>query len=108
MSSWRTEIKTVADPRWKTPAIKLAQHVGAPVIPVWFDGTNSLLFHALGMIHPNLRTLALPQEMLRMRELARTRAGEVSVQGLSARCRTDQRGRPGLGVVLVVQRRPRP
>ncbi len=67
VSSWRTELKAVADPRWKTPAIKLAQHMGTPVVPVWFDGANSLVFQMLGMIHPNLRTLALPNEMLRMR-----------------------------------------
>ena len=67
VSSWRTELKAVADPRWKTPVVKMAQHLGAPVVPVWFDGANSLVFHVLGMIHPNLRTLALPKEMLRMR-----------------------------------------
>ncbi len=67
VSSWRTELKAVADPRWKMPAIKLTQHLGVPVVPVWFDGSNSLVFHMLGMIHPNLRTLALPKEMLRMR-----------------------------------------
>ncbi len=67
VSSWRTEVKAVADPRWKTPVIKLIQHAGVPVVPVWFDGANSVVFHMLGMIHPNLRTLALPKEMLRMR-----------------------------------------
>lgn len=67
VSSWHTELKAVADPRWRTPAIKLAQHAGVPVVPVWFDGSNSMVFHMLGMIHPNLRTLALPKEMLRMR-----------------------------------------
>jgi len=67
VSSWRTELKAVADPRWKTPVVKMAQHLGVPVVPVWFDGANSLVFHVLGMIHPNLRTLALPKEMLRMR-----------------------------------------
>ncbi|MBL7940953.1 MAG: lysophospholipid acyltransferase family protein [Flavobacteriales bacterium] len=67
VSSWRTEIKAVADPRWRTPVIKLAQHVQAPVVPIWFDGANSLVFQMLGMIHPNLRTLALPNEMMRMR-----------------------------------------
>ena len=67
VSSWRTELKAIADPRWKPSAIKLVQHVGAPIIPVWFDGANSVIFQMLGMIHPNLRTLALPKEMLRMR-----------------------------------------
>ncbi len=67
VSSWRTEVKAVADTRWKTPAIKLLQRAQVPAVPVWFDGANSLVFQMLGMIHPNLRTLALPTEMLRMR-----------------------------------------
>jgi putative hemolysin len=67
VSSWRTELKAVADPRWKTQAVKMAQHAGTPVVPVWFDGANSVVFQMLGMIHPNLRTLALPNEMMRMR-----------------------------------------
>ncbi|MBK6830846.1 MAG: hypothetical protein IPG92_08985 [Flavobacteriales bacterium] len=50
MSSWRTEIKGVVDPRWKTPAIKLLQHAEVPVVPIWFDGANSLVFQMLGMI----------------------------------------------------------
>ena len=67
VSSWRTDLKAVADPRWKLPAIKMAQRSGRPVIPIWFDGANSMLFQMLGMINPNLRTLALPSEMMRMR-----------------------------------------
>ena len=67
VSSFRTELKAVADPRWKTPAIKLIQRASVPVVPIWFDGANSLVFQMLGMIHPNLRTIALPNEMLRMR-----------------------------------------
>jgi putative hemolysin len=67
VSSWRTELKAVADPRWKAPVIKMTRHLGVPVVPIWFDGANSLVFQMLGMIHPNLRTLALPKEMMRMR-----------------------------------------
>jgi putative hemolysin len=67
VSSWNSDVKAVADPRWRTPAIKLVQHTGVPVVPVWFDGANSLVFQVLGMINPSLRTLALPTEMLRMR-----------------------------------------
>ncbi|MBX2973176.1 MAG: lysophospholipid acyltransferase family protein [Flavobacteriales bacterium] len=95
VSSWRTELKGVADPRWKTPAIKLAQHVGAPVVPVWFDGANSVLFHVLGMIHPNLRTLALPNEMLRMRgRSVRMRIGKpIALKDIAAFSSTEQLGR---------------
>ena len=67
VSSYRTELKAVADPRWKAPVIKLIRNLNVPVVPIWFDGSNSVIFHMLGMIHPNLRTLALPKEMLRMR-----------------------------------------
>lgn len=95
VSSWRTEIKGVADPRWKTPVIKMAQHVGAPVVPVWFDGANSVLFHMLGMIHPNLRTLALPKEMLRMRgRSVRMRIGKpIAAKDIAAFSSTEQLAR---------------
>jgi putative hemolysin len=92
VSSWRTELKAVADPRWKTPAIKLLQHAEAPVVPVWFDGANSLVFQMLGMIHPNLRTLALPNEMLRMRgRTVRMRIGKpIPAKEIAAFSSADQ------------------
>lgn len=67
VSSYRTDLKAVADPRWKPTVVKLIRSTGAPVVPVWFDGANSIIFQMLGMIHPNLRTVVLPKEMLRMR-----------------------------------------
>jgi putative hemolysin len=66
VSSYRKEVDAVADPRWKTPVIKLIRHAGVPVVPFWFDGANSVIFQILGMVHPGLRTLQLPREMLRM------------------------------------------
>ena len=67
VSSYRTDLKAVADPRWKPQVIKLIKNASVPVVPVWFDGANSFIFQMLGMIHPDLRTMALPGEMLRMR-----------------------------------------
>lgn len=95
VSSWHTEVKSVADPRWKTPVIKLVQHAGVPVVPVWFDGANSLVFQMLGMIHPNLRTLALPTEMLRMRgKKVRMRIGKpIAPKDLAAFSGADQLAR---------------
>ncbi len=66
VSSYRKDLDAVADPRWKTPVIKLIRHAGVPVVPLWFDGANSLVFQILGMVHPGLRTLQLPRELLRM------------------------------------------
>lgn len=86
VSSYRTELKAVADPRWKPPVIKLIKSAGVPVVPVWFDGANSFIFQMLGMIHPDLRTMALPGEMLRMRgKRVRLRIGKpISPKELAA------------------------
>jgi putative hemolysin len=95
VSSWRKEIKAIADPRWRTPAIKLTQHLGVPVVPVWFDGANSLVFQMLGMINPNLRTLALPTEMMRMRgKSVRMRIGKpIAPKEIAAFTSTEQLAR---------------
>ncbi len=66
VSSYRNDLDTVADTRWKTPVIKLIRHAEVPIVPLWFDGANSVVFQILGMVHPSLRTLQLPREMLRM------------------------------------------
>ena len=40
---------------------------GASVVPVDIHGTNSFSFHASGLIHPELRTLQLPHQLLNKR-----------------------------------------
>ena len=52
------------DKAWDTAVMKLMQRVSAPVVPVHIPGTNSPLFYRLGQVHPRLRTLALPSELL--------------------------------------------
>jgi putative hemolysin len=95
VSSWRTDLQTVIDPRWKSPAIKLIRSAGVPVVPIWFDGANSLIFQMLGMIHPELRTLRLPNEMLRMRgRSVRLRIGKpIPAKDIAAFASTDQLAR---------------
>lgn len=66
VSSYQNDLDSVADQRWKAPVIKLIRHAEVPVVPLWFDGANSVVFQILGMMHPGLRTLQLPREMLRM------------------------------------------
>lgn len=65
VSTFDSAERSVVDKPWNTGAIKLIQKAGVPVIPVHFEGHNSVTFHALGMIHPRLRTLALPSELLK-------------------------------------------
>jgi putative hemolysin len=37
---------------------------GATAVPVLFEGRNSIRFQVLGVVHPKLRTIQLPQEFL--------------------------------------------
>ena len=55
--------RVVEDKPWIDSVVKLVQKAGVPVIPLYFQGGNSRLFHWLGRIHPRLRTLRLPREM---------------------------------------------
>lgn len=55
--------RVAEDKPWADSVIKLVKKAGLPVIPMYFEGSNSLLFHRLGRIHPRLRTLRLPREM---------------------------------------------
>jgi putative hemolysin len=56
--------KGVADPTWSKTAFRLARTAGSPLLPMFINGQNSLPFHLLGLIHPRLRTVRLPKELL--------------------------------------------
>ncbi len=55
------------EPSWFSLSGRLARIPNAQVVPMYFKGTNSALFHALGCIHPLLRTIRLPRELWSMR-----------------------------------------
>jgi putative hemolysin len=55
----------VKDGKWTANMARLSQITGAPVLPMFFHGTNSPAFHMAGLIHPLLRTVLLPHELLR-------------------------------------------
>jgi putative hemolysin len=54
---------TIQDKPWADNITKLIKRSGLPVIPIYFEGTNSLTFHRLGLIHPRLRTVRLIHEL---------------------------------------------
>jgi putative hemolysin len=54
---------SVSDPAWSATAARLIRMSGAPVVPMYFGGSNSALFQVAGMLHPRLRTLLLPHEL---------------------------------------------
>lgn len=65
VSTFQGDFRTISDKKWTNSAVKIIRNANVPVVPVYFDGTNSRIFHLLGLIHANLRTLALPSEMLK-------------------------------------------
>ena len=59
--------KVIEDKPWAPNMIRLIQKSGLPVVPIYFDGTNSRNFHFLGKIHPRLRTVRLVHELFNKR-----------------------------------------
>jgi putative hemolysin len=67
VSSYNQDNFGKTDKQWHSSAIKMIKNAGVPVVPVYFEGTNSRIFHILGLIHPSLRTVRLPSEMFNKR-----------------------------------------
>ena len=64
VSSFRLRDFKITDRQWQKSAIKFIQKAGVPVIPVYLKGYNSSAFNFFGCIHPFLRTVKLPSEIL--------------------------------------------
>jgi putative hemolysin len=58
---------SVVESCWNTMAARLAMQSRAPVIPVFFEGANSLPFQLAGAFHPGLRTIGLVREFMKLR-----------------------------------------
>lgn len=57
----------IRDPQWRSTAARLVRITGAKTLPIFVRGANSIPFQMLGMVHPRLRTAALPAELLNKR-----------------------------------------
>lgn len=64
VSHWNSQQRRVTDGPWSSFAIRCARQTKAAVVPVFFEGSNSVLFQVAGMLHPGLRTARLPGELL--------------------------------------------
>ena len=64
VSSYKADSNTIEDKEWGQSVLKMIKKANVPVIPIYFKGSNSLLFQLLGLIHPMLRTVKLPSELL--------------------------------------------
>ena len=54
----------ITDTEWNDNVVRLTRHAHTPVVPVFLHGGNSPAFHVAGLVHPRLRTMLLPNELL--------------------------------------------
>ncbi|QYY35183.1 lysophospholipid acyltransferase family protein [Ruficoccus sp. ZRK36] len=66
VSHYRWRQRQITDPTWSPNTARLIHKSQATVVPCYFEGGNGMLFHMGGLVHPRLRTLMLPREMIRM------------------------------------------
>lgn len=64
--------RTICDPEWHSSIVRLIEGVSrrgtaVSTVPLHIGGSNSLLFHVLGLIHPRLRTALLVRELMNKR-----------------------------------------
>ena len=63
VSHLRLRSASITDPPWSATTARLVRMAGAPVVPFYIAGANSVLFQIAGLVHPRLRTLLLPAEL---------------------------------------------
>lgn len=63
----RKGIGVVEELPWGPLLAKMVRQSQATVLPLYFDGTNSRLFHLLSQVHPNLRFAMFLRETIRLR-----------------------------------------
>lgn len=64
VSSYNDDYPGISDKKWDKSIMRLVQKANVPVIPIYFHGTNSKMFHLLGKINPFLRTAKIPSELM--------------------------------------------
>ncbi len=60
--NWKLRLQ---DRQWQPTVMRLIQQLKVPVIPIFFNGTNSWWFNILGVVCWQARTLRLPAEVFR-------------------------------------------
>lgn len=64
VSSFHMAKMAVTDPEWSNSVSRIIRKTKADALPLYFQGSNSLIFQILGLIHPRVRTALLPRELL--------------------------------------------
>ncbi|MEN7551462.1 GNAT family N-acyltransferase [Rapidithrix thailandica] len=78
VSTLQKDAGVVADKVWEASILKFIAKAKVPVVPIYFEGYNSKIFHWLGKIHPTLRTAKLPSELLNKKDqITKVRIGKA-------------------------------
>lgn len=67
VASWKPG-RGIDEPAWSHHLGSLVRRTQATVLPVYFPGSNSALFHTAGLVHPRLRTSLLLREYNRRQD----------------------------------------
>ncbi len=67
VSSLRITQGEVTDPKWSAHTGRMIRQAKATVVPVYFEGRNSALFQAAGLLNPRARTALLIRELINKR-----------------------------------------
>lgn len=67
VSTFQRGFARMEDKPWSKSMMKFIYKAQVPIVPIYIDGSNSLMFHLLGKIHPILRTVRLPRELTNKR-----------------------------------------
>lgn len=91
VSHWDLRQGHANDPEWTLSVGWLLRRAEATAVPVYFPGSNSAAFHALGLLHTRLRTLRLPDEFLRQKgRKIEVRVGQPIETASLARLRSER------------------
>lgn len=83
--------KQIEECGWHSNVGRIVRKTGVDVMPLFFDGSNSKLFHALGMIHPMLRTVSLVREFYnKCNQTLTVRLGQIITPEESGAFQTDE------------------
>lgn len=63
----RLSAKGIQDGKWRKGAVRLAESLNAPILPIYTEAKNSALFYAMSYIYNPLGAFLLPREMFNKR-----------------------------------------
>jgi putative hemolysin len=67
VAHWKPSELRVTDPDWSETSARIIRMTGATAVPLYFPASNGVAFQLAGLVHPLLRTMWLPAELLNKR-----------------------------------------